>query len=77
MKTIEQLEAEPIVGSFISDEALWVACEDYILDATHTVDDRLRALDVIDRIVGEPSDDVTRDAAGLQRLCSEIKALRE
>lgn len=50
--TLAQLQAMPVTGSFLTDEALWIACEDFILDESQTDTDRIAAVRIIDAITG-------------------------
>lgn len=53
MRTIEELEQEPIEGHFGEHDArLWSECDDVILSEA-PLEVKARALAVIDRIIGE------------------------
>lgn len=68
------LQATPITGCFNSDQGLWVACEDFILDESQTREDRLAAVRVIDQITGE--DELAAGPPDLDDIVRQIKGAR-
>ena len=58
-RTIEELENFPIIGTFYHDRELWQACEEIVVNVNNPLDLRIRAIKVIDRIIGEERGSVT------------------
>lgn len=60
-KRIEELEAAPIVGNYEMDRHLLTECDTIIRDESRSTEERIRAIKLIDKIMGIESDDVTED----------------
>ncbi len=64
--TIEQLEAFPIRGNFDQDSDLLDACHDFIVNEKNPMADRIRALKVVDQVMGVESEDEIDETAVLE-----------
>ena len=50
---LQQLMEKPIVGNFNSDQRLWTELEDFIMNESNTMADRIVALRRVDELLGD------------------------
>lgn len=55
-RTIEEIQAMPIIGDAYHDGPLLQACHDFIADDSNAMEDKIKAIEKIDETMGEKSE---------------------